>query len=92
MPLDAQSYNQHTSPLSTLTNASILENPSSCKVLAISSIRCLHLPNTSLLIQEGKLIQWNDLQEKYKQFAKVSKECLTLPIYWDSENDTSIMK
>lgn len=42
---------QHTSPLSTLTNASIRENPSSCSVFAISSMRSLHLANASLLIQ-----------------------------------------
>jgi len=34
---------QQTSPLSTLTNASIRENPSNCRVFAISSICFLHL-------------------------------------------------
>lgn len=46
--------NQNTSPLSTLTNASILENPSSCRVFAISSIHSLHLSNASLLIEWEK--------------------------------------
>lgn len=47
---------QQTSPLSTLTNASIRENPSNCRVFAISSICCLHICKAFSLQKE---------QEKY---------------------------
>lgn len=45
---------EFTSPLSTFTNASIRENPSNCKVFAISSIFFLHLSKASLLIHGRK--------------------------------------
>lgn len=51
--VQCQSDWNYTSPLSTFTNASIRENPSSCRVFAISSIWRLHLSRASLLIHRG---------------------------------------
>lgn len=40
--------------MSAWTNASIRENPSNCRVFAISSIRFLHLSKAAVLIEKEK--------------------------------------
>lgn len=56
-----------TSPLSTLRNASIRENPSSCRVLAMSSMCFLHFSRAALLFL-WKIMPTGETEKKEKEY------------------------
>lgn len=81
---------QLTSPLSTSTNASIRENPSNCRVFAMSSICFLHFSRASLLHS-----QHNELQGRWcgvKNMAKRHKDTGHVIVTDYALNQTKYMK